>query len=199
MVDVLLNEHWSDGFNLLKKANIKHSSDGLNSLKKTNIEKKSLKTCLLKIYIGYCIIKWKPASQGMRQRMDKVHGSNLNFLIIIEHCIYTRMNTAQWHVTDNKTFSLIRTHLCWLSDIQTQLSVTRNCIKRVVFSSKSTALRQRYLSLSRVELHPMTILSPYVEWTEYYHVLKETYNMLKLPTRWTLFGSSFHDRYISST
>lgn len=102
--------------------------------------------------------------------MDKVHGSNLNFLIIIEHCIYTRMNTAQWHVTDNKTFSLIRTHLCWLSDIQTQLSVTRNCIKRVVFSSKPTALRQRYLSLSRVELHPMTILSPYVEWTEYYHV-----------------------------
>lgn len=32
--------HWSDGFNLLKKANIKHSSDGLNSLKKANIEKK---------------------------------------------------------------------------------------------------------------------------------------------------------------
>lgn len=44
--------------------------------------------------------------------MDKVHGSNLNFLIIIEHCIYTRMNTAQWHVTDNKTFSLIHTYLC---------------------------------------------------------------------------------------
>lgn len=34
------------------------------------------------------------------------------FLIIIEHYIYTRMNTAQWHVTDNKTFSLIHTHLC---------------------------------------------------------------------------------------
>ena len=109
-------------------------------------------------------------SRRIRQRMDKVHGSNLNFLIINEHCIYTRMNTAQWHVTDNKTFSLIHTHLCWLSDIQTQLSVTRNCIKRVVFSSKPTALKQRYLSLSRVELHPMTILSPYVLWTEYYHV-----------------------------
>lgn len=85
----------------------------------------------------------------MRQRMDKVHGSNLNFLIIIEHCIYTRMNTAQWHVTDNKTFSLIHTHLCWLSDIQTQLSVTRNCIKRVVFSSKPTALKQISFTFSR--------------------------------------------------
>ena len=138
LVDVLLNEHWSDGFNSLKKANIKHWSDGLNSLKMANIKKKSLKTCLLKIWYWVLHNQEKACkSRRIRQRMDKVHGSNWNFLIIIGHCIYTRMNTAQWHVTDNKTFSLIHTHLCWLSDIQTQnnvqLSVTKNCIKELCF------------------------------------------------------------------
>ena len=64
MVDVLLNEHWSDGFNSLKKANIKHWSDGLNSLKMANIKKKAWKHVYSKSDIGYCIIKRKPASQG---------------------------------------------------------------------------------------------------------------------------------------
>ena len=90
LVDVLLNEHWPDGFNSLKKANIKHWSDGFNSLKMANIKKNAWKHVYSQSDIGNCIIKWKPASQGMRQRMDKVRGSNLNFLIVIGHF------TSEW-------------------------------------------------------------------------------------------------------